>query len=187
MTGRQQWAIVIAVVVVLGGVLYISTRLIGNEIFLVSIGSPAPEFKAETVGLTPTVKAERRTMANYRGSVVLLNVWATWCPPCVVEMPSIERLYHDYGPQGLKVVAISIDDAGTDSTIRAFARDHALTFDILHDPSGAIEKDYQTTGVPETFVIGRDGVIRKKIIGASDWDSQGDRALVAELLKESSG
>jgi cytochrome c biogenesis protein CcmG/thiol:disulfide interchange protein DsbE len=184
MTAKQQWAIVAAIVVVLGGILFISTRLIGNQIFLVSIGSEAPEFKAATID--PTAPTTRH-MADYRGSVVLLSVWATWCPPCVVEMPSIERLYKDYGPQGLKVVAISIDDPGTDSTIRTFARQHALTFDILHDPTGAIEKDYQTTGVPETFVIGRDGVIRKKIIGASDWDSQGDRALISQLLKESAG
>jgi cytochrome c biogenesis protein CcmG, thiol:disulfide interchange protein DsbE len=187
MTAKQQWAIVAAIVVVLGGILFISTKLIGNEIFLVSIGSEAPNFKASTVDPVATPKPPTRTMADYRGSVVLLSVWATWCAPCVVEMPSIERLYKDYGPQGLKVVAISIDDPGTDSTIRTFVRQHALTFDILHDPTGAIEKEYQTTGVPETFVIGRDGVIRKKIIGASDWDSQGDRALISQLLKESAG
>ena len=184
MTGKQQWAIVAACVAVLGGVLFISTKLIGNEMFLVSIGSEAPQFHAATVGPTASVN---RKMDDYRGSVVLLSVWATWCKPCIVEMPSIERLYRDYGPQGLKVVAISIDDPGTDSTIRTFARQHGLTFEILHDPTGAIEKDYQTTGVPETFVIGRDGVIRKKIIGASDWDSQGDRALIAQLLRETAG
>jgi cytochrome c biogenesis protein CcmG, thiol:disulfide interchange protein DsbE len=187
MTARQQWAIVAAFVAVLGGILFISTRVIGNEIFLVSIGSQAPDFKATTVDPTPATPPKTRDMRDYKGSVVLLSVWATWCKPCIVEMPSIERLYKDYGPQGLKVVAVSIDDPGTDTTIRAFAREHDLTFEILHDPSGAIEQEYQTTGVPETFVIGRDGVIRKKIIGASDWDSQGDRALIAQLLKESAG
>jgi cytochrome c biogenesis protein CcmG/thiol:disulfide interchange protein DsbE len=180
MTAKQQWMVIGAIVVVLGGILFISTRLIGNQIFLVGVGSEAPDFKAATLGAAPTTQR----MTNFRGDVVLLNVWATWCQPCVVEMPSIEHLYHDYGPQGLKVIAISIDDPGTDSTIRAFVRDHGLTFDILHDPTGAIEKDYQTTGVPETFVIGKDGVIRKKIIGASDWNDQGDRALIAQLLKE---
>jgi cytochrome c biogenesis protein CcmG, thiol:disulfide interchange protein DsbE len=179
-TGKQQLALVGGVVVVLAAVLFVSTRLIGNQIFLVGVGSQAPDFNASTLGAAPATYH----MTKYRGDVVLLNVWATWCPPCVVEMPSIEHLYHDYGPQGLKVVAISIDDAGTDSTIRAFARDHGLTFEILHDPTGAIEKDYQTTGVPETFVIGKDGVIRKKIIGANDWNDQGDRALIAQLLKE---
>ena len=107
LTGKQQWAIVLACVAVLGGVLFISTRLIGNEMFLVSIGSEAPQFHAATVGPTASVN---RKMDDYRGSVVLLSVWATWCKPCIVEMPSIERLYQDYGPQGLKVVAISIDD-----------------------------------------------------------------------------
>ncbi|HWZ58039.1 MAG TPA: TlpA disulfide reductase family protein [Gemmatimonadaceae bacterium] len=186
LTGRQQLAIVAVCVAVLGGVLFLSTKLIGNEMFLVSIGSVAPEFHATTVD-SAKARPKNRRMNDYRGSVVLLSVWATWCKPCIVEMPSIERLYQDYGPRGLKVVAVSIDDPGTDDVIRAFAQQHGLTFEILHDPTGAIEKDYQTTGVPETFVIGRDGVIRKKIIGASDWDSQGDRALIAQLLRESAG
>ena len=99
-------------------------------------------------------------------------------------MPAIQRLYHDLGPQGLKVIAVSIDTEATDSAVRAFASKRGLTFTILRDSSNRITEQYQTTGVPETFVIGRDGVIRKKVIGASDWDSQGDRALVTQLLRE---
>jgi len=113
---------------------------------------------------------------------VLLNIWATWCQPCQVEMPSIERLYKAYGPMGLKVVAVSVDDfVGTDS-VRRFADDFGLTFDVLHDPQYHIEKAYQTTGYPETFIIGPDGVIRRKWIGEDDWTSQGNRALIAQLL-----
>jgi peroxiredoxin len=116
--------------------------------------------------------------------VVLLNIWATWCDPCRVEMPSIERLHERLGPKGLKVVAVSIDDPGADGAIRDFARQLGLTFEILHDTSGAIKQAYQTTGVPETFVIGRDGVIRKKVIAARDWSSPANVALVSELLSE---
>ena len=65
-----------------------------------------------------------------------------------------------------------------------FARGLGLTFEMLHDAPGAIQRQYQTTGVPETFIIGRDGVIRKKVIGAADWNSEGNRALVAQLLRE---
>ena len=81
-------------------------------------------------------------------------------------------------------VAVSVDDPGQQKAVRDFARELGLTFEILQDPTHRIEKIYQTTGVPETFVLGRDGVIRKKIIGATDWSSQGTRALVAQLLAE---
>jgi peroxiredoxin len=97
-------------------------------------------------------------------------------------MPSIEKLNRTYGPKGLHVVAVSIDDAVSEDSIRAFAHDLGLTFQILHDPTHRIEQAYQTTGYPETFVIGKDGIIRKKWIGAADWNSEGNRALIAQLL-----
>ena len=84
----------------------------------------------------------------------------------------------------MKIVAVSVDDPGQQKTIGDFAREYGLTFEILQDPTHDIQKAYQTTGVPETFVLGRDGVIRKKIIGATDWSSQGTRALIAQLLAE---
>jgi peroxiredoxin len=99
-------------------------------------------------------------------------------------MPNMEQLYRALGPRGLKVVAVSVDDPGTDDAIREFGRELGLTFEILHDAPGAIQKAYQTTGVPETFVIGPDGVIRKKVIGAADWASDANRALFARLLEE---
>jgi peroxiredoxin len=178
MTMKQQWGVVLGVVLLLCGGLLAATRYLGDEIFPVSVGSAAPPFEARTLG-TP---ARTKTLADYQGQVVLLNVWATWCAPCRVEMPSMQALHEAYGPKGLKIVAVSIDDPGSEETIRAFAREFGLTFEILHDPSGAIQKSYQTTGVPETFVMGRDGVIRKKVIGAVHWDSPPNRALVAQLL-----
>lgn len=177
MTLRQQWGIVAAVLVVLGGGLVAAMHFLGDQLFPVGIGSKAPNFRAKVLG-----GDSYRTYQDYKGQVVLLNIWATWCPPCKVEMPSIERLYREYGPRGLKVVAVSIDDYVSEDSIRSFARSFGMTFDVLHDPTHAIERLYQTTGYPETFVIDADGTIRKKWIGADDWDSQGNRALVAQLL-----
>lgn len=177
MTVRQQWTIVAAIVVALGVGLFAASHFLGGELFPVSIGSQAPAFRVKELGATTY-----RTLDDYKGKVVLLNVWATWCPPCRAEMPSIEQLYQQYGSRGLNVVAVSVDDAVSEDSIRAFARDLGLTFPILHDPTGKIEEVYQTTGYPETFVIGRDGVIRKKWIGAADWNDQGNRALIAQLL-----
>jgi cytochrome c biogenesis protein CcmG/thiol:disulfide interchange protein DsbE len=125
-----------------------------------------------------------KSLADYKGQVVLLNIWGTFCLPCRDEMPAIEKLHQAMAPQGLKVVAVSMDDPGFEKQIRSFVKEFGLTFQILYDPSGKITNDYQTTGVPETFIIARDGVIRKKVIGASDWNSEGNRALISQLLAE---
>lgn len=178
MTVRQQWIVVLAIVGLLGGGLFAATRLLGDELFPVTVGSQAPEFAAATVDATPV----RKTLADYQGKVILLNVWATWCVPCVVEMPSIQKLHEQFADRGLQVIAVSVDDAGGEEKIRNFLVEHRLTFLVLHEPTGAIQRAYQTTGVPETFVIGADGVIRKKVIGISDWSSEANRALIAQLL-----
>jgi peroxiredoxin len=99
-------------------------------------------------------------------------------------MPEIQTLHSDFGTQGLRVVAVSIDREEALEDIRGFIRDYGLTFEVLHDPTGDIQRSYQTTGVPETFVIGRDGVIRKKVLGAVHWNSDANRALVQSLLEE---
>lgn len=180
MTVRQQWIVVGSIVAALGAGLFAVTRIMGDELFPVTVGSRAPDFQARTLAPEPTTKS----IADYRGDVVLINIWATWCLPCRTEMPSIETLHREFAAQGLKVVAVSVDDPGTERTIREFAREYGLTFEILHDESGRIQRTYQTTGVPETFVIGRDGVIRKKAISAVNWSSEANRALVAQLLAE---
>ena len=97
---------------------------------------------------------------------------------------SIQALHSDFGPQGLRVVAVSIDVEEAEAAIRGFVRDYGLTFEVLHNPSGDIQRIYQTTGVPETFVLARNGVIRKKVIGAAPWNSEANRALIRQLLAE---
>lgn len=197
MTVRQQWAIVGAVIAVLAGALYAGTRMFGEELFPIAAGSRAPEFSAMPV-MEPVLPAANdttftarvvdsaaaKTLASYRGDVVVLNIWATWCPPCRAEMPSLERLHREFARRGLRIVAVSIDEPGTTGVIRDFAKEHGLTFEILHDETKKIQRAFRTTGVPETFVIARDGVIRKKLIGADDWSSAGNRSLMAQLLAE---
>ena len=177
MTVRQQWSVVVLVIAVLGAALGIGSHLMKDELFPVNVGSTAPNFRAKVLG-GPRYK----TLADYKGQVVILNVWATWCGPCQVEIPTLERLYKEYGNKGLKLVAVSIDDYVSEDSIRSFARNYGMTFEILHDSTHAIERQYQVTGYPETFVIGKEGTIRKKWIGPDDWTSLGNRALVAQLL-----
>lgn len=180
MTGRQQLGIVTIVLVAIAAIGFGITRALGTELTPLGVGTTAPDFHAATLDVPP----RQLSLADYRGRVVLVNIWATWCQPCRVEIPSIERLYRAYGSRGLNVVAVSIDDPGTEPAIRAFVRDMGMTFQVLHDPSGRIEHAYQTTGYPETVIVGKDGVIRKKVAGAIDWDSEGNRRLIERLLAE---
>lgn len=178
MTARQQWSIVASVVAVLGIALFAASRLMKDDLFPVNVGSRAPDFRAKVLGQDKY----KSLLADYKGQVVLLNIWATWCEPCRKEIPSLEGLQKVYGPKGLKMVAVSIDDYVSEDSIRSFAKSFGVTFEVLHDSSGTIEQAYQTTGYPETFIIGPEGTIRKKWIGPDDWTSQGNRALIAQLL-----
>ncbi len=178
MTARQQWSVVLAIVVLLGAGLAAATHLLGDELFPVRVGSAMPTFTAVSVDGKNTT----RRLADYQGRVLLVNVWATWCEPCRVEMPSIEKLYQEFGPRGLAVVAISVDDAGAGDQIRAFVKETGITFEVLHGRESEIKPGFQLTGYPETFIVARDGTIRKKIIGAADWSSEANRALVRQLL-----
>ncbi|PYP77444.1 MAG: hypothetical protein DMD35_15020 [Gemmatimonadetes bacterium] len=178
MTHRQQWGIVAGIVLLLAGVLAAGVHFLGDELFPVSVGSKAPPIEGVTLDGSNTHK----TLADYSGRVVLLNVWATWCEPCRVEMPSIEKLHKEFAPQGFSVVAISVDDPGAEQRILDFAKQYGLSFEVLHDPRQVTTRNYQITGYPETFLIAKDGTIRLKRIGAADWSSEGNRALVRELL-----
>lgn len=147
-------------------------------------GSVAPDFTALDMDGNPV------SLADHAGRVVLVNVWATWCEPCKVEMPAMQRMYEALSGTDFEILAVSVDArlGSTDvagrpgGDLEAFAREMGLTFPILHDAAGTIERTYQTTGVPETFVIGRDGLIYKKIAGPTDWDAKVNVDLVRRLL-----
>lgn len=181
MSTRRQWIIVGSVVAVLGIALFTATRFFGDDLYPVAPGSRAPDFHATT--MVPGSK-QLKNISDYRGQVVLLNLWATWCGPCKQEMPGIQALHDSLGASGLRIVALSVDEPDMDDAIRAFVAEHKLTFEILHEGSGTIERDYQTSGIPETFVIGKDGVIRKRVIGAATWNSEGNIRIIRGLLAE---
>ncbi len=178
MTARQQWSVVLGVVLLLAVTLAAATHFLGDELFPVEVGSKAPPIDAQTIDGTKRTK----TLADYKGKIVLVNLWATWCAPCRDEMPSMEKLYKEFGPQGLEIVAVSVDNPGTEETIRTFAKELGLTFEILHDPAKEVARRYQVTGYPESFVIGREGIIRRKVFAATDWNSDANRAQIRELL-----
>ncbi|HVZ49268.1 MAG TPA: TlpA disulfide reductase family protein [Gemmatimonadaceae bacterium] len=180
MTARRQWLIVGVVLVALGAALGIGVMTSGGAKIL-GPGAPAPDFTAVTV--PDSGAGAPKHVANYRGRPVLLNMWATWCAPCRDEMPRIEKLYEQLGDSGLQVVAVSIDNPGMTDAIRDFRKEMGLRFEILHDESGRIRDDYQTTGVPETFLIDAKGVVRRRLIGAA-WTVDEQLPLLRELLAE---
>ena len=160
--------IVLAVVAVLAGLIWVNRASFAP----LDTGSRAPDYEA--FSLTGDTVA----LSSYRGDVVVLNIWATWCRPCVKEMPDLEGMHRELGDEGVRVVGVSVDapSGGFGSLgrrggdVRAFVEQLGLTFDILHDPSGRIQSVYQTNGLPTTFIIDREGRIHRRILGPRAWD-----------------
>ena len=182
---RTIWILIVGAVLGVGLVtLMVSEN--GDPPGPVVVGSTAPDFSAFDLGGTS------RSLNDYRGKVVLLNLWATWCAPCKAEMPSMQRLYELIQDEGFQVLAVSVDRPPADhdptnplgGELRAFAESFGLTFTILHDPSGDISATYQTVGLPGSFVVDREGIIVKKISGPMDWDEPENVQLIRSLLGE---
>lgn len=174
----RQWTFVGVVLLGLGAGAAVLTR-VGREVEPVAVGAHAPEFRVVDLATGDSVSLG----AKYKGKVTLVNIWATWCVPCKIEMPAMERLYQDLAPRGFAIAAVSVDEGAPDD-VRRFGQDLGLSFDLLQDKSGAIQQAYQTTGVPESFLLNHEGIIVKRVIGAHDWNSTGNRALVERLLDE---
>jgi peroxiredoxin len=126
------------------------------------VGEVAPDF------MLPKLGGGAVSLADYRGKTVFLNFWATWCPPCVAEVPSMEKLYRKLKGPEFEILAVSVDGEG-EKTIPPFLAKHSLTFPVLLDPDKKIYGRYGLTGIPETFIIDKNGAIDLKIIGAQDW------------------
>ena len=144
---------------------------------------PEPGFLAPQFSLK-NLKGNYDGPAHYRGQVVILNFWATWCAPCRVEMPSFENLYRRYRSQGLTVLAVSIDK-GLESAIHAFIEKHGLSFPVLLDTDGKAEKLYPSFTIPFTYVIDRSGRIVTRVDGAKNWESKDTFEAIEFLLKQS--
>jgi cytochrome c biogenesis protein CcmG/thiol:disulfide interchange protein DsbE len=118
----------------------------------------------------PGLDGKMVSLTDYKGKVVFLNIWATWCGPCREEMPSMERLYKILKSEDFIILAVSIDASGA-KAVAPFVRDYKLNFPILLDPKGTIQILYGTTGVPESFIIDKEGVLAQITIGPREWDS----------------
>ena len=166
----DKWKLILIFLVLIGSIglfsLYFiffeSKRPVTRVDFGAKVGDEAQNFVLPTLGRN-SVK-----LSDYRGKVVFLNIWATWCPPCREEMPSMESLYQRLKGREFEMLAVSIDRQ-REEVVGPFVAKYGLTFPVLLDPDSKTYKLYGLTGIPETFIIDKKGVIVLKMIGAQNW------------------
>jgi peroxiredoxin len=141
------------------------------------VGFLAPTFALERLG------GGTSSLSEFRGKVVLINFWATWCGPCRAEMPSLEALSHEFPTQDFLVVGISTDYEGAE-IVQPFMDSFGLTFPILLDPEMQVNDKFEVRSLPTSIVLDRRGVIRHKFFGAMDWNTVKNRDLVRTLVVE---
>lgn len=134
------------------------------------LDKPAPAFTL------PDVDGNLHQLSDYRGKVVVLNFWATWCPPCRYEMPAMERLRQQV--QGDAIVVLAINVGEDEDTVFEFTGSYPVEFPLLLDQQGKVIEDYPVVGLPTTYIIGPQGRIRYRAVGSREWD---DPALIEEL------
>jgi len=137
----------------------------------------APDFVSENL------HGGNNSLADYKGKVVLLNFWATWCMPCRAEMPGMETLWQKYKEQGLVVVAVS-NDEGSKARVETFSKLLDLSFPILLDPKGEVNDLYKVSSMPTSFLIDGSGKIISRIVGTEEWSSPEAIQLVGDLLSQ---
>jgi len=138
------------------------------------VNSKAPDF------ILKDMNGKTVSLSNFKGKVVLLNFFATWCPPCRAEMPSFNKLYSALQQRGLEVVAVSSDRSISD--IKDFLEKHKVDFPVLFDADRAITKKYRVFSMPTTFLINKNGLIVEKFYGEYDWTEPETRGKIEKLL-----
>jgi peroxiredoxin len=136
---------------------------------------PAPDFTL------PSADGHQVSLQQYRGKIVFLNFWATWCIPCREEMPALEGLHQKYQAQDLVIISIDLKESA--DQVRAFFDKHSLSFPALLDQNGSVFRDYLVAGMPTTYLIGRDGTMLARGVGGRDWTRAEALQLIQELIK----
>lgn len=161
---RPQWPLMMVGVFFLGAAWIVWTARPEQAAAAGRVSSPhsgfaAPDFELETLS------GDRLRLSDLRGKVVVVNLWATWCPPCRAEMPALQQLYEAHLEDGLVVVAVNATDQDSAAAARSFVAEHGLTFPVALDPQGEASRAYALQAMPSTFVVDREGVIREVLIG----------------------
>ena len=173
--GAQWLRLLVVVVVVACGLAIVLVR--EDVASPVSRGVEAPSFRLPVLGASSPVSLEQ-----YRGKVVLLNFWATWCKPCEDEMPAMDRLYRALAPEGFEMLAVSVDEEP--DPVESFRQRLGVSFPILLDPAQDVSRLYQTTGFPESLLIDGRGMIVERYVGPRDWDHATYAKRIRKLMRE---
>ena len=126
---------------------------------------PAPDFT-----LPDIMNGDKVTLSALKGKWVFLNFWATWCTPCVIEMPMMEKLYKEMRKEGMEMLAISVDE-GSPAMVKEFIDRYKFTFTILHDPENSVMREYGVRSIPKTYFVDPDGNVQAKAEGVREWDN----------------
>lgn len=168
---KQRWLIVISILVALGAGLWFALP-------------EAPGTIGEGDQITdlnlPDLQGAMQTLP--KGEIVLLNFWATWCPPCRKEMPSMVELHKKLALQGLKIIAVSVDKNRDD--LLDFVKEQQMPFQVLHDADSIAARQYGVFRFPETFLIDRQGRVRHRLVGAVEWMSEPMIQILTQMLEE---
>jgi len=170
----MRYLLLIVLLVVIGGGAYIYSNMPSTA--TVVAGDVAPDFTLQDT------KGKTVTLSELRGKVVMVNFWATWCPPCIEEMPSMERLNKFMAEENFVMLAINTEKDGR-TVVPAFLKKTPYDFPILYDDQGTVQQQYGVYKFPESFIVGKDGTVVEKIIGPLDWSSPKTVAYLKSLAK----
>ncbi|HEV2176402.1 MAG TPA: TlpA disulfide reductase family protein [Terriglobia bacterium] len=173
---KKSWPYLIAVLLIVGGSTLVA--LWPASPHAVEIGESAPDFALPVFSGTEQSTINLR---DYRGHVVLVNFWATWCPPCVEETPSLEKFAEQVRPLGVDVVGVSVNQNAAD--LQKFVTEYHLSFIIARDPLQTLSHRYGTYQFPETYILDRQGRLASKIISNIDWEDPRILSFVRDLAQ----
>ncbi len=169
--------IILAILVVAAGLLFL--LLVAKEgpraKKIIQEGDRAPEFRLSALD------GKQEGLADYRGKVVMVHFWATWCPPCVEELPALERMYRSLAGKDFELLAVSVDEGGAEA-VASFLQRNRLTLPVLLDPGGSVAKSYGTFKFPETYLLDRSGIVRYKVIGPADWSNPANVKAIRDMI-----
>jgi peroxiredoxin len=139
-------------------------------------GDRAPEFRLQALD------GRAVSLADFRGKVVMVHFWATWCPPCVEEMPTIEQLYRSSGSTDFEILAVSVDEGGA-GAVAEFMKRNGLSLPALLDPGRSVAGLYGTFKFPETYIVDGRGIVKFKAIGPRDWTAPANMNVIRRLIE----
>ncbi len=143
---------------------------------IIASGDRAPEFR-----LTAS-DGRQISLADFRGKMVMVHFWATWCPPCVEEMPTLDKLNNALKGTDFVMLTVSVDESGVEA-VAPFMLRNRLSLPVLFDPGGEVAGRYGTFKFPETYIVDREGVVRFKVIGSRDWAEPANIQSMRELVQ----